>query len=316
VKIVFFGTPEYVVPVLDKLNKVYKSKSGDSPISAVVTQRPKPVGRKQQLEYSPVDSWAHKRKIPIFFDAGDILEKRVQADLGVLASFGQILPGEVIHYFPNGIINLHPSLLPKFRGASPIPGAIVLGEKETGLTFTKMNVLLDKGQLVSQFKEEIYPEDTSETLRERLFMKASDILPSLIPAYIAGKTNLKDLGHVKGTFTWMIKKDDALIPPEFIRAAVVGKTFKRKWKIPFIGNYSTRPSALVIHNFVRAMQPWPQAWTYVVLTKGSLPKRLKILKGHLEGEPERLVLDEVQLEGKEPVTWKQFASAYTTATFE
>ena len=116
-KIVFFGTPSYAVPILDALRKEFESAKVKS-VVAVVTQAPKPTGRKQLLTYSPVDDYAYKRKIPIFHSSRELLQKGVEADLGVLAAYGEIIPSEVIKLFPKGILNIHPSLLPKFRGAS------------------------------------------------------------------------------------------------------------------------------------------------------------------------------------------------------
>src|SRR3990172_5044121 len=148
-KIIFFGTPSCVVQVLDVLHNTFKSRSGESPISPVVTQKPKPVGRKQLLEYSPVDTWAHKRKIPILFDTQDLINKKIDADIGILASYGKIITKNVINHFPFGILNIHFSLLPELRGAAPIPATLVLGKKEAGVTIFKLDELLDHGQIVS-----------------------------------------------------------------------------------------------------------------------------------------------------------------------
>src|SRR3990172_4759611 len=112
-KIVFLGTPDYVLPILKALYKKYE-------IAAAVTQSPKPTGRKKFLTYSPVDTWAHQRKIPVIYD----LDKVPKADLGVLAAYGKIIPPSVIQNLKSGILNIHPSLLPKYRGASPVQTAI------------------------------------------------------------------------------------------------------------------------------------------------------------------------------------------------
>src|SRR3989344_6530564 len=117
-KIVFFGTPEYVLPVLDRIHKGFLRR-GVSPISAVVTQPPRPAGREHILTFSPVDAWAFKKKLPIFYEPVQILKEKPEADLGVLASYGSIIPKEVIEFFPHGILNIHPSLLPKWRGGAP-----------------------------------------------------------------------------------------------------------------------------------------------------------------------------------------------------
>lgn len=328
-KIVFFGTPEYVVPLLDKLHRKFKTKLGKSPIVAVVTQKPKPVGRKQELSFSPVDTWAYRKKIPIYFEPLKIIQENIKADLGILASYGEIIPKKVIDHFPFGILNIHPSLLPKYRGASPVQAAIVSGDKETGVTIIKLDEKLDHGPIVSQFTEEISENDTSETLRTRVFERSAEVLATLIPAYIKGKINPREQEHSQASFTRQIKKEDGFIPPELFNPALTGVTpVNKTWEIPFIKNYSLVPnayakgasSAYCLDRFIRAMYSWPVAWTNVNVTsdKKQVTRRLKILKAHVEKPVHssyHLVPDFVQLEGKSPVTWKQFLEGYPEAKF-
>ena len=173
-KIVFFGTPDYVLPVLEQVHKKIKGKIG-SPVVAVVTQSPKPAGREKKITFSPVDAWAHKRKIPIYYKSSDLIKDGPEADFGVLAAYGEIIPVGVINNFKYGILNLHPSLLPQFRGASPVQGAIASGATQTGVTVIKLDQKLDHGPILSQFKEQLLPEDTTDTLRERLFSRGADV---------------------------------------------------------------------------------------------------------------------------------------------
>lgn len=271
-KIIFFGTPEYVVPILSKLSKVHE-------IVAVITQPPMPVGRDQFKKYSPVDDWAHKRDVPIFFEFDKPFP---EADLGVCAAYGKIIPKKVIDLFKLGILNIHPSLLPKYRGASPINEALKNGDLETGVTIIKMDEKMDHGPIVTFFKEEILPDDTTDTLRQRLFERSADVLIQLIPAYISGKVKPKEQNEKEATYTKILTKEDGLI------------SLKEK----------TPEEA---ERFIRAMAPWPGAWT-----KLENQKRLKLLKAHIEEE--KLVLDEVQLEGKDPVSWKQFKEGYPQAS--
>lgn len=280
-KIIFFGTPDYVVPVLESLAKVFK-------IVAVVTQKPKPVGRKQFLTYSPVDDWAHKHKVPIYFDPADIIKNNIHADLGVLASFGQIISDDVLTWFPKGIINIHPSLLPKYRGASPISAAIEAQDTTTGVTFIKLDSKLDHGPIISQFKEEIHSDDNTGSLRSRLFERSKQVLIDLIPAYLTGKINLKIQDEKAATYTKQLTKDYAYIPWEDL------------------AKYNPQK----LDCLIRAMYPWPIVWTLLRLpaSEGQAPKRLKLLKAHVEDD--KIALDEVQLEGKNPVSWKQFKQAY------
>ncbi len=360
-KIVFFGTPPYVLPILEALHKEFRSHNGGSPITAVVTQRPKPIGRKHLMQYTEIDHWAHKRNIPIFFDSADLLTQQIHPDIGVLAAYGEIIPQNVLDMFPYGILNIHPSLLPKYRGASPVQASIVYGEIETGVTIMKMDALLDHGPVVSQFKEDIKPDDTTESLRNRLFERSAEVLTTLIPAYLQDKITPREQKHDEAIFTRQITKEDGFIPPEYLNAALAstvrypplqGLTFKGKWEIPFVyqkaksrkqkaeskitsNPLSIQPSASSLLNFIRAMYPWPGAWTYVQLTKKqkdkNIEKQLKIIKAHLElqtKQPENkksktpqpsgycLVPDLVQLEGKSPVSWKQFGEGYPEMKLE
>ena len=323
-KIVFFGTPDYVIPILETLHKKFKSRAEKSPIVAVVTQAPKLVGRKKVLSYSPVDKWAYEKGITKYSKAVDLLQDpvlRANHDrvLGILAAYGEILSKEVIDFFPKGIINLHPSLLPKFRGASPVQATILFEEKDTGLTFVKIDASLDKGQFISKLKEEVKDSDTAGSLRERLFSRASEVLPSLLNAFMAGKIKPKQLSHYPGTFTWEIKKEDAFIPPQYLIYALNGENIEDEWRIPFINNFSIQPTSRLLERFIRSMQPWPVAWTLLRLSLSGQTKRLKILKAHLE-EPvpntHHLVPDLVQLEGKDPVTWRQFLEGYPNCILE
>jgi len=281
-KIVFFGTPDYVLPILTSLHKKFVSGPGVSPIAAVVTQSPKPTGRKQILTYSPVDKWAHEHKIDIFYQSSELIKNSVKADIGVLAAYGEIIPKTVIDTFPHGILVVHPSLLPKYRGASPIQGAIANGDKQVGVTIIKMDEKMDHGPIVSQFKEETKPDDTTDTLRARLFERSKDVIVEMIEPYLQGKIKPKEQNHDEATYTKIITKQDGFIEAE-----------------------SFTSEAAKAERFIRAMQPWPQAWTLIG------KKRLKILKAHLESG--KLILDEVQLEGKSPVSWEEFKRGYPNA---
>ena len=240
-KIVFFGTPEYVVPVVKLINKKLK-KGNETPIVAVVTQKPKPTGRKQFLAYSAVDTWAHKRGVPIYFNPLDVIENKVDAEIGVLASYGAIVPGAVINYFKYGIINIHPSLLPKFRGASPVQATLVTNS-QAGATLIKIDSQLDHGPILAQFKEDTLVDDTTKTLRDRLFVRAAEVIVGLIPAYMAGKIKIKAQNHAEATTTRQIKKEDTFIPPKYLNAALQGRTLKNKWNIPFIKDCLLVPNA-------------------------------------------------------------------------
>jgi methionyl-tRNA formyltransferase len=285
-RIVFFGTPDYVLPILNSIHKKFVSGPGKSPIVAVVTQSPKPVGRQQKLTYSPIDNWAHQRKIPIFYSSKEFLKSKIEANLGVLAAYGEIIPNEVISFFPNGILNIHPSLLPKYRGASPIQQTIINGDQETGVTILKVDEKMDHGPIVSQFKEEVKSDDTTGTLRERLFLRSAEVVTELIEPYQAGKIKPREQNHEEATFTKILKKEDGFID--------LNKTKSEE-----------------AERFIRAMDPWPNAWTNIEVNNQK--KRLKILKAHLEKD--ELILDLVQLEGKNIVSWEEFKRGYPETKF-
>ncbi|MCX6703923.1 MAG: methionyl-tRNA formyltransferase [Candidatus Woesebacteria bacterium] len=293
-KIVFFGTPDYVLPVLTAVHKKFVTGPGKSPIAAVVTQSPKPVGRKQVITFSPVDKWAHERNIPIHYAANELAIDSIEADMGILASYGEIIKKDVIDLFPHGILVIHPSLLPKYRGASPIPAAITAGEAVTGVTIFKMDEKVDHGPIISQFREDVLPTDTTETLRARLFERSAEVLVELLTPYLQGKITPKVQDDSQATFTKIITREDGFID-------------------------LTRSDPVNAERFIRAMLPWPGAWALINLqitqstNDKSGIKRLKILKSHIEDG--KLVLDEVQLEGKERVSWKQFMDGYKDATF-
>lgn len=297
-KIIFFGTPDYVIPILEKLHKYHE-------IVAVVTQSPKPMGREKKLTYSAVDTWAYKKHIPKFFEYSELPD----ADMGVCASFGMIIPKIILDKFKYGIINIHPSLLPNFRGSSPIQATLISGINPTGVSIIKMSEKMDQGPVLTQFKEEVFEDDTNESLRNRLFEKSAQILVEMIPAYVEGKIKLKHQDEEKATFTTMIKKDDAYIPLEYLKNAMEINLSTEKWNIGFMKNYSVVPNAKTIDQFIKAMGFWPIAWTKITI-RGK-ESRLKILSSHINEESGYLELDEVQLEGKKPASWKQFKGAYS-----
>lgn len=320
-KIVFFGTPIYVIPVLEKLHKDLRGDSNESPIAAVVTQGPKPVSRNKILNYSPVDTWAHKRRIPIYHTAQKLLEDGIKADIGVLTAYGALLPETVLNYFPYGILNIHPSLLPSFRGASPIQATIATNSP-VGVSIIKLDDQMDHGPIVTQFTDELLEDETTEKLRERLFIRSADVLVDLIEPYIKGKITLKSQDHHKATYTKLIRNEHGFIPYDLLSQAMKGNEIIKELSIPFIKDYSLMPNAYSLSNFIHSLSPWPGAWTMITLNSTlKTQKRLKILKAHVEANPQtttnnsQLILDEVQIEGKQKVTWKQFKEGYPEAEF-
>lgn len=210
----------------------------------------------------------------------DLKEK---PEVAILANFGAILSKEILKIPKKGLLNIHPSLLPKYRGPSPVQTAILNNEQETGVTIFKMDDQVDHGPILVQSKEEIKSSDTSESLYQRLFQIGTKTLKTILPAYIEGKIELREQNHKKATFTKKLTKDD--------------------------GQIDWQKDNVYLDRFIRAMSPWPGAWTEVKINNQT--KRLKILKAHLEKN--KLIIDRVQLEGKTPVSFKQFQEGYPEA---
>jgi len=273
-KIIFFGSDIYSVIVLNQICSDKRFK-----LAAVVSH----------VSPSPVEEYA-QTLFEIKFTVTKKFDKKflgkvskMKPDVGVLASFGKILPKEILEIPKNGILNIHPSLLPKYRGPTPVPTAILDGEQETGVTIIKMDDKVDHGPILSQFKEEIRPDDTAESLYKRLFTAGAQVLTTILPVYLEGKIELRKQNDSQAIFT---------------------KKFTRK-----DGKIDWKKSDVFKERFIRAMHPYPGAWTEVNIKKGK--KRLKILQAHLEAN--KFILDQVQLEGKKPVTWKQFQEGYPEA---
>jgi methionyl-tRNA formyltransferase len=217
-------------------------------------------------------------------------------------------------------LNIHPSKLPDFRGASPIQAAIATGSNPIGISIIKMDEQMDHGPVLSQFKHFIEDSDTNETVRQKAFESIADVLIELIPNYLANKIKLKEQDHKKATFTRIIRKEDGFIAGKFLSAAMEGKESTNEWQIPFIKNTAdgtplkiNHPLAENIYNFFRSLTPWPGVWTLVNLNP-TKQRRLKIINCHVENSV--LILDEVQLEGKQNVTWKQFVEGHPQFSFE
>ncbi len=242
-KIIFFGTPDFAVPILRKLaNSNYE-------IVAVVTRPDKPAGRKQEPLPSPVKVLAKKLKLKVFqpkvLEIGNWKLETPSADLFIVASYGKIIPKEILDLPKFGALNTHPSLLPKYRGPSPIQSTILNGDTETGVTIIKLDAELDHGEIVASEKLQMRSDRvTYGQLHDELAEIGAKLLVEVLPKYIKGEINLATQDHSKTTFTKIITKEDARI----------------NWQ----------KSAEEIDRLVRAYEAWPIAWTTL---EG---KRLKI----------------------------------------
>ena len=179
VSIVFMGTPEFAVPILEGLIENYKVK-------AVVTQPDKPVGRNGMIHKSPIKQLAEKNMILVLQPESLKEEWQLVTDLKptliVTCAYGQLVPREILVYPEYGCINVHASLLPKLRGGAPIHRAIINGEKETGITIMHMNPKLDEGDMIAQAKIAIEEEDTASSLHDKLSVLGRDLLLEVLPS--------------------------------------------------------------------------------------------------------------------------------------
>jgi methionyl-tRNA formyltransferase len=298
-RLVFMGTPDFAVPVLKALIGRYE-------IVGVVTQPDRRVGRGRKVEASPVKVVALANGLPVLQPPSlrrpdAVAELRVLApDVIVVAAFGQILRAEVLGIPPKGCLNVHASLLPKYRGAAPIAAAILSGEEETGVTIMLMDEGMDTGPVLSQATCPISPQDTRESLSAKLAQLGADLLMDTLPRWLAGAIEPQPQDHSQATYSRIIAKQDGLID----------------WS----------QSAVEIWRRSRAYYPWPGSYTY---WRGKL---LKVLRAealpHWLGEEEpgqvmalreglavatgegALLLSEVQLAGKRPLNVGDFARGH------
>lgn len=248
-KIVFFGSPESAIPSLQKiLEEGHK-------VELVITQPDKQSGRGKKLKASPVKKFALEKKIPVYQPErirkdNDALEmlKKIRPDLNVVVAYGQIIPSSIIYLPEYNSINLHFSLLPKYRGASPVQWAILRGETTTGLTIFELNERMDEGDILMQRETGIHPYEKASELEKRLAQKGADLLAETIRR-MGTLIPLKQ-DHAQATYAPLIKKED--------------------------GHIDWSSAALSVDRKVRAFVPWPSAFTYF---RG---KRMKILDGRVE----------------------------------
>jgi methionyl-tRNA formyltransferase len=228
------GTPDFAVPALEKLiSEGYE-------VVGVFTQPDKPKNRGMKLTPSPVKVCAQAHGLPVFQPTSfkkepEALEtlQSLRPDLVVVAAFGQILPQAVLDVPPLGSINIHSSLLPKYRGAAPINWAILDGQEETGVTIMKMALALDAGDIISQVKTPIDPNETVEQLHDRLAGLGAELLKETIPA----------LENGTATFTPQVEEESNYAPMLSRELSPI------RWE----------RSAKEIHNQVRGLIPWPAA---------------------------------------------------------
>lgn len=249
-------------------------------IPLIITEKSKPSGRGKQMRQTPVAITAldFGKKIIETDDIKSNVKEiaKLNPDLIILADFGQLIPQEILDIPKIAAINCHPSLLPKYRGPTPIQTAILRGEKETGVSIIKMSAKIDKGEVISQNAIDINKTDNSSSLEIRLANLSLRMLLDFLPQLQKGK--------IQG-----IRQDEAL-------SSKTEKFSKNDGKINW------RKSVRYIERQIRAFYPWPGSFTFID------GKRLIIHQAHLDGR--QLVLDIVQSEGKKPMSFSEFIKGY------
>jgi methionyl-tRNA formyltransferase len=294
IRVVFMGSPDFALPGLSALAKTYQ-------VVGVVTQPDRASGRGRGLKAPPVKTLALELNIPIMqpekLHAPDAMEqlRAWHPNLIVVAAFGQILKNDVLNLPRHGCINVHASLLPRWRGAAPINAAILNGDEETGVTIMRMDAGLDTGPMLAAKAIRIRYDDTAGSTTQTLSTLGADLLIETLPKYISGNLNPVPQPAEGTTYAPMLKKEDG--------------------QLDF-----THPS-IELERRVRAMNPWPGAWfewngnPLKVLRASTISGRKGLISGNrfsVDGRPAvqstegALVLDEVQPAGRKVMPGRSF----------
>jgi len=235
--IVFFGTPQFAVPTLQRL------LDSTHTVAGVVTQPDRPRGRGHRVTDAPVKALAVERHIPVMQpdrlkppDVADAM-RAWQPDLGVVAAYGRIIPEHLLAIPRLGMINVHASLLPRYRGAAPVHRAVIDGESETGITIMRVVKELDAGAMFARATRPIGPDETSDVVEAALAELGANLLARVVEQIAAGTAREEPQDPARATYAPRLTKEEGLID----------------WSQPSSG----------IHNRVRGLYPWPHAYTFV-----------------------------------------------------
>lgn len=296
-KTAYFGSPDFSAAFLEKL-LTDKNILQLIELKLVVTQPDKPTGRKQILTSTPVKQVAKKNGVEILeiekfriensSKIENLKEKIKGVDIGLVFAYLGFIPQNLLNIPTYGFWCIHPSLLPKYRGASPIATALINGDRETGVTIIKMDEKIDHGPIIAQKKYRILSTDKRPDLEKKLSALAFDMFKKL------ASTNLNQLkltaqSDSLATYTKKLAKQDGFIDFEKLKTSV------RREKLPL--------SDVIFYNLFRGLFPWPGIWT--ILPSG---KRLKITDMKMENG--KLRINRVQLEGKKEVDFETFNKTF------
>lgn len=294
IKTIFIGTPEFAVPALRSL-----LKNDLFDVCLVITQPDKKVGRKQILTPPPIKNIALEKNIVLMQPEKikNIIDEIAdfKPDLIVVAAYAQIIPESILNIPKYGCINIHGSLLPKYRGAACIPAAIINGDVKTGITIMKMDKGLDTGPILAQSSISINNDDTGTTLYSKLSDLGAELLIPTIKDYIDGKIKPQAQDDSMSSYVGILKKEDGKID----------------WSL----------DAQRIERFIRAMLPWPKAWTtwsekkLTIILSNSIEIDINYKIGEVALFDNQLavkcgngllIIDQLQLEGKNAMNAKDF----------
>ena len=278
IKIVFFGTPELAVSVLEELNR-----AGFTP-DIIITAPDRPKGRGLELSPPPVKVWAQKNNIPILqpekLDTNFIYKLKAKSyQLFIVAAYGKIIPKEILELPTHGTLNVHPSLLPEFRGSSPIESAILSGKEKTGVSIMVLDEKMDHGPILEQEEVPVGDVAGKNELSETLFRMGGQMLSEIIPKWVSGKIKAAPQDESRATYTKKISKEDGLID-------LAGDPISNFRKI-------------------RAYEGWPG--TYFFTERNNKKTRVVIKDAELKNGA--LVIKKVVPEGKKEMDYEVFAKS-------
>ncbi len=274
--IIFFGTPDFAVPALGALIKANYN------VVAVFTQPDKSVGRKRVLSPPPIKLEAENLRLkvsqPKTLKDDEVFEEfnSLNPDICVIAAYGKIIPKRYLDVPKYGFINTHPSLLPKYRGPSPIQTAILNGEKETGVTIMVVDEEVDHGKIVSSIKYQVLRDKNYKEVEGDLARLGAKLLIETLPKYVSGDIQPTEQDHRQATFTKKFLRENGHI----------------NWNEPTVG----------IYDKIRALNPEPGAWTTWK------DKILNIKKAELHDG--KLNIQTIQMEGKKEMPFQEFLNGY------
>ncbi len=287
----YFGTPDFSARLLEK---ILNDKELPVEVQLVVTQPDKKVGRKQIVTPSPVKILAQKHKIPVedSMRSKKFTSSSSAIDLALLFAYGEIIPKELLEIPKYGFWNVHPSLLPKYRGASPVAYPLIKGDRETGVTLIQMDEKVDHGPIIIQKKVSILPKEKRNELTDRLADIAFELFKQKVSELATeGKIDVQNQDESGVSYTKLLTKQDGYVKSEELRT-------------------KNEEEAERLFNRFRGLYPWPGLWTEIEI-KGE-KKRLKITEMDLSPHQKGFSagIKKVQLEGKKEINFEQFKKAY------